>query len=373
MKSISKSSVHRAGIQRKIARCILIAAGITALGSRVGRCDAYFYARAGTNSAVEGWTPVSAPPFVRSDVVWTEGTRLLSASAIAGPGVLAVSTKATVNIKTIYATTGLREERVNASAEFDLYDVIISQIPGSNGVPDPDGKVSASLNLNVSGAINAHAEASAEGGRASSLAFASVRVYAVFRRDAVYYRFGGEIGANMGADTGPPPPGPLVVERTGMLSGFTGDNVVQTGVTHLPTNVEITVALSLATTGAFNWQIPSTDTEHTMLSLADGLSDFSHVGFPSTGPVFNLPDGFTVNSECGLIVNNQYQPGLMIAAGGTNAVVTWLASPGAVVHCTENLSPPVQWTEVTDIVAMGRTNMLTLDSSSGKKFFRLTR
>ena len=48
----------------------------------------------------------------------------------------------------------------------------------------------------------------------------------------------------MGADTGPPPPGPLVVEKTGMLSGFTGANVVQTGVAHLPPNVEITVALA---------------------------------------------------------------------------------------------------------------------------------
>ncbi len=371
MKSNSKSSVH--SVQQKITRCALIAAGLMALSSRVGWCDAYFYARAGTNSAVEGWTPVSAPMFVRNDVVWTEGTRLLSASAIAGPGDLAVSSRATVNIRTIYATTGLREERVNAAAEFDLYDVIISQIPGSNGVPDPDGKVSASLNLNVTGAIDAHAEASAQGGRASSLAFALVRVYAVFRSDAVYYRFGGEIGANMAADTGPPPPGPLVVEKTGMLSGFTGENVVQTGVAHLPPNVEITVALSLATTGAFNWQIPGTDTEHTMLALADGRSDFSHVGFPSTGPVFNLPNGFTVNSESGLIVNNRYLPGLMIARAGTNAVVSWLASPGAVVHCTEDLSSPVHWTEVTDIVAMGRTNMLTLNSSSGKKFLRLMR
>ena len=178
----------------------------------------------------------------------------------------------------------------------------------------------------------------------------------------------------MGADTGPPPPGPLVVEKTGMLSGFTGANVVQTGVAHLPPNVEITVALSLATTGAFNWQIPGTDTEHTMLALADGVSDFSHVGFPSSGPVFNLPPGFTVDSVSGLIVNNQYLPKLMIARAGTNAVIiTWLASPGAVVHCTENLSPPVQWSEIANIVARGRTNMLALDSSSGKKFFRLTR
>ena len=111
MKPIGKSSIHRSGVQQTIARCALVAAGIMALGSRVGWCDAYFYARAGTNGPVEGWTPVRAPTFDRNDVVWTAGTRLLSASALAAPGDLAVSTRATVNINTIYVI-GLEEKSV---------------------------------------------------------------------------------------------------------------------------------------------------------------------------------------------------------------------------------------------------------------------
>ena len=33
---------------------------------------------------------------------------------------------------------------------------------------------------------------------------------------------------------------------------------------------------------------------------------FDTVHFSTTGPVFNLPDGFTANSATGLIVNNQW-------------------------------------------------------------------
>ncbi len=41
-------------------------------------------------------------------------------------------------------------------------------------------------------------------------------------------------------------------------------------------------------------------------SWASGNVDFSHTaGFATSGPVFNLPEGYTVNSDDGAIVNNQ--------------------------------------------------------------------
>jgi hypothetical protein len=55
--------------------------------------------------------------------------------------------------------------------------------------------------------------------------------------------------------------------------------------------------------------------------LADALSDYSHtLTFPASGPVFNLPAGYTANSPDAHIVNNMFvpEPGslvLLVSAG----------------------------------------------------------
>lgn len=59
--------------------------------------------------------------------------------------------------------------------------------------------------------------------------------------------------------------------------------------------------------------------------FADAFVDFSNTfGFPTIGPVFNLPDGYTVNSLDGFIVNNRFgtpgvepipEPGTLLLLG----------------------------------------------------------
>ena len=61
----------------------------------------------------------------------------------------------------------------------------------------------------------------------------------------------------------------------------------------------------------------------------ENAADFTHTfGFPASGPVFNLPDGFTVNSQEANIVDNQWlgvpEPSsLMLAACGFLGMVAW--------------------------------------------------
>ena len=61
---------------------------------------------------------------------------------------------------------------------------------------------------------------------------------------------------------------------------------------------------------------------------AFATADFSHtLSFPTVGPVFDLPRGYTVNSVDGLIVNNQFVGGASsvnppVANAGLDQVVT---------------------------------------------------
>lgn len=365
--AVINCSVHRAGVQRRITRCILIAAAIIALRSHEGWSAPYFSATASTQGAGtydhhEGTTSVSAEYVFGIPV--PGGLMSMSASAQAGPGTCGAFARAILSVTSPYYWGG-GDLSANAKASSSHDDIIIR----GNGSAEPDGTVPVVLNLHCSGAIGAQAMASAPvGGRGNSLGYARVQMSGSVANLGIE----GTIGTQQACDS-------LAgctfsYQATGIFEGFTGDNAASSGVVYVHTNTPFQVSMGVQAAGVCSGAISGGDGEHVVFIVASGLAAFGRtVSFPLTGPVFDLPDGFTANSESGLIVNNQYLPKLMIARSGTNAVITWLASPGAVVHSTENLSPPVQWTEVTNSVAMGRTNMLTMNSSSGKMFFRLTR
>jgi hypothetical protein len=368
MKSIIKSLVHRAEAQHRTTRCILIAAAVIALGSRVGSSAPYFYAKAGTAGAGnydqhDGTTGVGAGYALTVPV--TGGSMSMSASAQAGPGTCGASARATLSVSSPYYWGG-GDLSANAKASFSHYDIMIT----GNGSANPDGTVSGVLNLHYSGAIGAQAMANATlGGRGNSLGYAKVQMAGSVANGGA---IAGEIGTQQACDsfTGCT----FSYEPTGIFAGFTGDNAGSSGVFSVLTNTPVGLSISVQADGVCSGAISGSDGEHVVFIVAGGLSAFGRtVSFPLTGPVFDLPAGFTANSESGLIVNNQYLPNLMIARSGTDVVLTWLASPGAVVHSTESLQPPIQWTEVTNIVAMGITNMVTENASSGSKFFRLVR
>ena len=364
---IIESSVHRAKAQHRTS-CILIASAIIGLGCRVGWSAPYFYAKAGTAGAGnydlhEGVTPVSAG-FVFGVPV-PGGLMSMSASAQAGPGTCGAFARATLSVTSPYYWGG-GDLSANAKASFSLDDIVIK-----GGTANPDGTVPVFLNLHCSGGIGAQAVATALGdhhGRGNSLGYARIQLNGAMACNA----FAGEIGSQQACDslTGCT----FSYEPTGVFAGFTGDNGVSSGVCYVRTNTPFGLSISVQAAGVCSGAISGGDGEHVVFIVADGLSAFVRtVSFPLTGPVFDLPPGFTVDSESGLIVNNQYLPKLMIAHSGTDVVLTWLASPGAMVHSTESLEPPIQWTEVTNIVAMGITNMVTENASSGSKFFRLIR
>jgi PEP-CTERM motif len=66
---------------------------------------------------------------------------------------------------------------------------------------------------------------------------------------------------------------------------------------------------------------------------ADGFANFT-IGFPTGGPVFNLPGGITANSPDGVIVNNQFvpigsavpEPNTLLLLGSGLLVLGWMAS-----------------------------------------------
>jgi hypothetical protein len=95
---------------------------------------------------------------------------------------------------------------------------------------------------------------------------------------------------------------------------FTGDSVptgFTSAVTSLPVGTFFTVSLQLTTDAGAGYSASATilgnDTTDVELQA---INDFSSTfTFPTSGPVFNLPAGYTVNSVSADIVNNQYLGG----------------------------------------------------------------
>lgn len=95
--------------------------------------------------------------------------------------------------------------------------------------------------------------------------------------------------------------------------GFCGARVGESDI-QIGLSLETTAGAILSPTGSVSTQQAGT---------ANGFVDFSRtLGFPTSGPVFNLPAGFTVNSAEGVIVNNQFvsvptvpEPGTLLLLG----------------------------------------------------------
>ncbi len=81
-----------------------------------------------------------------------------------------------------------------------------------------------------------------------------------------------------------------------------------TQVFNLPVNTPFSMALQLNSNAYLSWAVFGSSCDDSGCSSAfniDSLSDFSHtLSFPTSGPVFNLSDGFTLNSAQANIVNN---------------------------------------------------------------------
>ena len=81
----------------------------------------------------------------------------------------------------------------------------------------------------------------------------------------------------------------------------------------VPLNTEISLGMSIGTTVGLTLSVPVTcnvpPCATPQVPTASGGTEISGIdtfGFPTDGPVFNLPQGFTANSATGLIVNNRW-------------------------------------------------------------------
>jgi hypothetical protein len=82
----------------------------------------------------------------------------------------------------------------------------------------------------------------------------------------------------------------------------------------------------------------------------------------------------TVSESYALAIETFALP-LSISKAGANATITWPLSPtGFTLESTASLNPPISWTAVTNPVSIvNNSNQMTVNASSGQRFFRLKR
>lgn len=227
-----------------------------------------------------------------------EGTNFYSRSAFgsAGPGELRSSSQAIIQLTPAVCLDlclGVPAilNGTDAAASFLLDDVII----GGVGTTVP-----GSLNMVLDGGLNTSAFAQLGTGFGDeSKSYAEVSVYALLYGSV----FSGTqaIGSVADVDTlSVVDQGPFEYD---LLTGFTGSGGLVTPLVELPVGTPFRVGLTLRTgaqTSSWNAIVGSR-----RQAEASSLFD-STLSFPLLGPVFNLPDGYTVQSVSGLIVDNRW-------------------------------------------------------------------
>lgn len=228
---------------------------------------------------------------------WTEsssGFGSSSASAAADAGVLGGIATATANGNSVSSTNSI-------TACFYLESVIDDVI-----ISGPDSMVTLQVSADVGGWVDLDA---INGSWAVANTFANIQIGEVMESGIFFY------SSTIAQIT----PGYTAPTSTSI------DTTLTTVAITLPTSSTFVVRLKLA---AF---------AHATDNLAAGTSnatiDFSPgMGFPSSGPIFTLPAGFTANSVDGGIVDNQLGSAPQVPAMGGPAIValaTLLASLGA--------------------------------------------
>lgn len=218
-------------------------------------------------------------------------------TAIASPGVLGDFSQATITAPagcfngSVFAT--------KASSSFTLTGITLSGPPGTAGQVVP-----FTINATISGGFGATGTDPTYG--------AAITAEADWTCGSSLGGTGGVLGT-LSADSG----GGLTKTgvfstnsaQAGQCAGRVGENTISVGL-----SLQTTAEATLSPTGSVFTQ---------QAGAANGFVDFSRtLEFPTSGPVFNLPAGFTVNSADGAIVNNQFvgfptvpEPGTLLLLG----------------------------------------------------------
>ena len=88
-------------------------------------------------------------------------------------------------------------------------------------------------------------------------------------------------------------------------TGFDGDETLTSASRSLPTGVPVNLNVEIRlSAGSSGYLGAGADTV-----AGRGVAEFGNtVSFPTDGPVFNLPEGYTANSVDGSIVDNHWTP-----------------------------------------------------------------
>jgi hypothetical protein len=261
---------------RSIRACITAALAVAAMlacapGARASEFRVNIRNNAGGNVASDsGPLPVDTGGIAFNS---TFETNAFLGRAGAGPGF--------VKARSLALTHGIpglsNSVSGTSSASFNLDDVFIT---GPAGVP----AVNASVNFHFSGILSA-------GGSSNGSADASVQINIQLPGQS-------DAGSALVRSTG------LDSQSGGLLAGQTGPTIaasLTTGTATFSTTAPNTIAISLVASGesGFNGGSPG--------DFSEGQANFyDTLNFSTSGPVFNLPDGFTANSLSGQIINNQF-------------------------------------------------------------------
>jgi hypothetical protein len=196
-----------------------------------------------------------------------------------------------------------------AYGQFLLTDVIISGPPGTL----PGTLVNTSFNLSIKGNLAASFSLSGPGNIDVS---SGVNI-----SGSIGPPLSGGFGfvGGMTADSSITSSGPATTSftATGILSafngvGFPGTGLVNSGSGDLPVGTPLNLVLKLSAQSSVSGS-PASPTSPAITVVGESTADFFHtLGFPTSGPVFNLPAGYTVNSVSGKILNNHFIRGAPI-------------------------------------------------------------
>ncbi len=316
-----------------------------ALGAFQANATAFFFANTAIQTAygaengfANGWEPVNSS-VVRSFTstypavgpggltnLVTAGITSASAWARAEPGSLGVRAVASVDNRTSAITLqsnagippggGSFFQTPAASAGFSSADVRFEALPGvTGGVTVP-----VSLNLRLDGTFVGTSATAPSAGEGSASMTLSLQGRFGYVDPVSHFQYGTFFAGSVVATTSG---GVLTYSAgTGLLAGYTGGTVdLRTSGFTVPLGVPVQADLRMELFGS------ATSTGGRLESID---ADFLHtLTFPTTGNVFNLPEGYTAVSEQLGVADNGYtpvpEPGAWAAVGLVGAGLVGVA------------------------------------------------
>lgn len=209
----------------------------------------------------------------------------------------------------------------NIGPVFKNQEVIATFVLNDVTITGPDGatSVQTALNLHLDGATSANAFAQ-DGNGVGTDASASASIGITGRANGVYFALSTQDYQSRAAQYDVATGASSSFQEGGLLTGFTGEDDIVTPLLTLPVGspfqliLSLTVSAEMRANSAFGAE-----------RKVEALASFAHtLSFALNGPVFTLPDGYTVNSEEGGIENNQWifapttavpEPGMLGMAG----------------------------------------------------------